>query len=468
MNVLIIGAGKLGYRLAKFMIQENLNVTMIDKNEDVLNKINEHIDVLTIHGNGINMQILKEINIKNYDLMVAATSSDETNTVICSLAKQLGCTQTIARIRNPEYFKQLDFIKSKMGIDHIINPDLETALAIEKYLLRSYGFYSDDFASGRVQMLDFNISKTKNLINKRIMDIEGFEKLLITAISRNGKLIIPNGATTLEDNDIIHVIGERNDIQKLSEDFKFNKSLHEIKKVMILGVGNIGYYLAQNLSEYNIKTTLIEQDSEKAKMLSLKLDKTLVIQGDGTDINLLEEEKLDSMDCFIGATGFDEQNLLMALMAKQADVNQCIAKVSKPNYETIMDRLGIDVALNPIYITASNILKLVRGGKVVSVSLLLGGDGEVTEIKIDKNSAFTNIPMSQMDLPDGVIIGAIVRNGEVIIPNGESVLKQYDRIVVFSLSKDLSTLKMFFKPEKGGKLSELWRRKKSVRQYSNN
>lgn len=463
MKVLIIGAGKLGYRLAQFMIQENMDVTIIDKDDKVLERLNEHMDVLTIIANGIDIKVLREIGIEGYDLMVAATDSDETNTVICSLSKQLGCKQTIARIRNPEYMEQLDFIKKKMGIDYIINPDLETAQAIEKYLLKSYEFYTDDFVSGRVQMLDFNISKTPELVNKKIMDLQGFDDLLITAISRNGSLIIPYGATILEDGDVIHVIGKKENIRILSQRFEFEKVQGEVKRVMILGGGNIGFYLAQSLAKSKINVTLIEVNPDKAKKLSDQLDNVLVIQGDGTDIHLLEEEMLECMDCFVGATGFDEQNLLMALMAKQIGVKKSIAKVSRPNYEKVMDRLGIDVAINPIYITASNILKLVRGGRVISVSLLLGGDGEVTEIKLDRDSNFLNMPISTMNLPKGIIIGAIVRNGDVIIPKGDSILKENDRIVVFSLSEDLNTLKMFLRPQKRGIISELFGNKKSIR-----
>lgn len=463
MKVLIIGAGKLGHRLAEFMIQENIDVTIIDKNEQVLERINEHMDVLTVTANGIDIKVLREISIDSYDIMVASTDSDETNTVICSLAKQLGCMQTIARIRNPEYMEQLDFIKEKMGIDYIINPDFETAQAIEKYLLRSYEFYTDDFVSGKVQMLDFDINKTPELIDMQLKDLEGFDDLLITAISRDGTVVIPHGPTRLEHGDTIHVIGQKENIQKLSDRFGFNRAHNEVKRVMIMGGGNIGYYLADSLSKSKINVTLIEVDPKKAKDLSDKLDNVLVIQGDGTDIHLLEEEMLESMDCFVGATGFDEQNILMSLMAKQIGVKKSIAKVSRPNYEKIMDRLGIDVSINPIYIAASNILKLVRGGRVVSVSLLLGGDGEVTEIKLDENSNLIDIPLAKMKLPKGIIIGAIVRDGDVIIPNGNSILKKNDRIVVFSRTEDVSILKMFLKPQKRGILSELYSHKKSTR-----
>lgn len=468
MKVIIVGAGKLGAKLAESMVLENMDVTVIDINGKVLDRLNEHLDILTITANGIDIRVLKEINISNYDLLVAATDRDEANTVICTLAKKLGCKQTIARIRNPEYMYQLDFIKKEMGIDHIINPDLATANAIERYLMKSYNFYTGDFASGKVQMLDFNIHNNGLFVGKKIMELGGFQELLITAISRNGEIIIPNGMTELLEEDIIHIIGKSEEIEKIGhlfiEDFKNKK----IQKVMILGGGNIGYYLAESLSKSKVQVTLIEQDKEICQELSEKLNDCLIIHGDGTDIHLLEEEHISFMDAFIGATGFDEENLLMALMAKQSGVVKAIAKVSRQNYAKIIDRLNIDAAVNPVYITASNILKYIRGGKVVSVSLLLGAEGEVTEIIIDKDLPIINKSLKDLDLPKGIIIGAIVREGKVFIPKGSSVLKGNDRIIVFSLTDNLPSLKIFYKDDqKGGIFSELWNRTKGTRNHSN-
>lgn len=463
MKVMIIGAGKLGSKLAEAMVSENIDVTIIDTNSKVLERINEHMDALTVIANGIDMSVLKELDIENYDLLVASTDSDETNTVICSLAKKMGCKMTIARIRNPEYMKQLDFIKKEMGIDHIVNPDLATAQSIEKYLLKSFAFYSGDFASGKVQMVDFNIGHNESFVGKKLMDLDYFKDLVVTVIFREGSIIIPKGSTILHDNDVIHIVGKSEDIIDISTHFQSERKYKNIEKVMILGGGNVGYYLAEKLSRSKISVTLIEQSRERAKELSEKLKSVVIIHGDGTDIHLLEEEMLHTMDAFIGATGFDEQNLLMALMAKQVGVQKTIAKISRENYTKIIDRLGIDAALNPIYITTSNILKLIRGGKVVSVSLLLGGDAEVTEIILDKELPFLNKTLTELKLPHGVIIGAIIRHGHVIIPKGDSLLKANDRIVVFSLTEDVMTLKMFFKAHKGGLLNELWNRTKGIR-----
>ncbi|MCF6460315.1 Trk system potassium transporter TrkA [Clostridium sp. Cult3] len=456
MKVMIVGAGKLGYKLAELMNHEDIDVTLVDVNLKTLERISDHLDVLTVAANGIQIGALKELDIQTYDLLVAATNSDETNTLICSLAKKLKCKKTIARIRNPEFTEQLDFVKNEMGIDHIINPDLTTAMEIERYLLKSYNFYADDFAKGKVSMVDFHIGNIEGFTGKKIMELEGLEGLLITAISREGDLIIPNGSTRLMKEDVIHVIGKAKNINKLGEKLKTNMDKKHTKKVMILGGGKIGYYLAHRLESSNVSVTIVEEDKTRCHYLSEKLNHAMIIHGDGTDINLLEEEDLALQDAFVGVTGYDEQNLLMALVAKQSGVNKTIAKISRPNYVHIIDKLDIDVALNPVNITASDILRFIRGGKVVSVSLLLGGQGEVTEIIVSEDLPIVGKPISKLGLPKGIIIGAIVHDGEVIIPKGDTIIYPKDRIVVFSLTSDMPALKKMLRPSKGGILSELW------------
>lgn len=467
MKVIIVGAGKLGYKLAESMINADIDVTIIDRNDKVIDRINDHLDVLTVNANGIEIEILRELNIKTYDLLVATTDSDETNTIICSLAKRLGCKKTVARIRNPEYTEQLDFIKTELGIDYIVNPDLATSNEIARYLLKSYNFYSGDFAKGKVSMVDFNIKNMPDFAGKKIVDLDNMEDMLIAAIFRDGNIIIPHGYTELHEGDIIHVIGSSENINKLSERFHFSMDKNKIRKVMILGGGKIGYYLANRLASSNIKVSIIEQNEERCRYLSERLSNALIIHGDGTDISLLEEEGLYSMDAFIGVTDFDEQNLLMSLMAKHEGVNKIIAKISRPNYVQIIDKLGIDVALNPINIAASNILKFIRGGKVVSVSLLLGGQAEVTEIIAGNDLPIIGRPLAELDLPKGIIIGAIVHEGKVTIPSGKTVINPKDRLIIFCLSSDVQALEVFTKPKKGGLLDELWSYKKDTGNPSN-
>ncbi|MBZ2174701.1 Trk system potassium transporter TrkA [Schnuerera sp. xch1] len=457
MKVMIVGAGKLGYRLAEAMNNENIDVTLMDINPNTLERINDHLDVLTVEANGIQIAILKEFNIETYDLIVATTDSDETNTLICTLSKKLHCKKAIARIRNPEFIEQLDFVKSELGIDHIINPDLTTAIEIERYVSKTYNFYSGDFAKGKVSMVDFHIGNDCSFIGKRIMDLKGLEGLLITAISREGELIIPNGSTKIKFGDVIYVIGKSKNINRLGQNLGINMNKKKTKKVMILGGGNIGYYLAQNLERSGISVTILEKDKNRCEYLASKLNCALIIHGDGTDIDLLQEEDLASYDTFIGATGYDEQNLLMALVAKNSGINKAIAKISRHNYVHVVDKLDVDVALNPVNITVSNVLKYIRGGRVVSVSLLLGGEGEVTEIIASENSPIIGKPLYKLGLPKGIIIGAIVHKEDVIIPDGNSVIHEDDRIIIFSLVSDLPILNKLTQPaKKGGIFNELW------------
>ena len=466
MKLMIVGAGKLGVKLAEAMTVENMDVTLVDSDAKVIENINEHLDVLTVVASGISITMLKEMNIEEYDIIVACTENDETNAVICTFAKKLGCNQTIARIRNPEYTEQLTFVRHELGIDLIMNPDLATATSISKYLLKNVMFYSGDFADGRVKMIDFKCSYKSTFVGKKLFELEDFDKLIITAISRQGTLIIPNGNTEIAADDVVHIIGKEEDLVKLSKNHKLISPDTHVDNVMIIGGGNVGYYLAKELSKARVGVTLIEQDRTRALKLAETLDHVLIIHGDGTDVNILEEENIDQMDAFIGSTGYDEQNLLMALMAKQYGVKKCIAKVSRRNYTKIIDKLDIDAALNPVNITASNILKFVRGGKVLSVSLLLGGDGEVTEIIATPDMPYLGKPLKDLHLPKGLIIGAIVHKGEVIIPKGTSIIRPNDRIVVFSLAEDTENLRKLFIPGKRGLFSELWNRDKGARDYT--
>lgn len=455
MKSLIIGAGKLGNKLAESMVTEDIDVTVMDKNSERINRLSEQVDCLTIVANGMDIGCLKELGIETYDYIITCTGSDETNTLICTIAKKLGCKTTIARIRNPEYKEQLDFLKEELGIDIIINPDLATANVIETYLMKSYSFYSGDFADGRIQMLDFNIGVSDEFVGKRLKDLKNFEDMLIAAISRDGEIIIPYGDTELLRWDTIYVIGKADDISNLGNILKDNEQRQKVERVMIMGGSNIAVYLSSSLQRLGVAVTIVELEKKRCQELTKVLDGVLIINGDGTDIHLLEEENLDKMDAFIGLTGFDEQNVLMALLAKHMGVPKVVGKVSRPNYNKIIDKLGIDAAFNPIHVTVSDILKVVRGGKVVSVSLLIGGDGEVTELVVGKGTSIVNKPLNDLQLPYGIIIGAIVHDDEVIIPNGETVIYEGDRIIVFCLTDDLPTLRSLIRPSKGNMLKDI-------------
>lgn len=422
----------------------------MDNNPEVLDRLKDHMDVLTVHANGARTDILEEMNIDTYDLTIAVTSNDETNILISSMSKKMGSKRSIARIRNPEYASQLDFVKKNYNIDHVINPEQATANEMLRYLMESYTFYFDDYAKGKVSVVNFNIKSLSKFVNKSISELDYLDNLVIAAISRNGDIIIPHGDTVLQENDTIYVVGQRDKIQGLAKVLKSSIDNKNIRKVMILGGSKIGYYLAKSLTKRGVSVKVIESDLQRCRQLSEQLpDNALIIHGEGTDIDLLEEEDLAEMDAFIGTTGFDEENLFMSLRAKQLNLSKVIAKISRQSYIHIIEKLGIDMAINPVNITASDILKYIRGGRVVAVSLLLDGQAEVMEIIADKNLPIIDKPLKSLKLPQGIIIGAIVHKGKVVIPHGESTVQAGDRIVVFSLLSKVPKLEAFFKLKDG-------------------
>jgi len=450
MKVMIIGAGKLGTKLATAMLNGEIEITIIDNNADVIETTKNHLDVLTVNANGAVKGVLEELKINTYKMAIAVTDNDDTNILISSMAKKLGCNYTIARIRNPEYANQLAFLKKIYKIDRIVNPELATANEISRYLMGSTPFYFGDYAQGKISLVNFNIKNSAHFVGKQLSDISQIDRLLIVAISRNGDTIIPNGATVLEENDTLYVIGQRDKVADIAKELSAIRAKKQIKKVMILGGGKIGFYLADKLTKNGMSVKIIEADRNRCKVLAETLHhNALVIHGNGTDINLLEEENLADMDAFIGTTGFDEENLFMSLRAKQLGVRKVVAKISRQSYVHIIEKLGIDLAINPVNITASEILKHIRGGHVVSVSLLLDGQAEITEIIAAENLRVLNTPIKDIEIPQGVIIGAIVHKDEVIIPQGDSVIRTGDRLVIFSLLSEVPALETFFRLKEG-------------------
>lgn len=463
MKIMIIGAGKLGYRLAETMMNEQIDITLVDTNQKTIERVQDHLDVLAIMGNGLDMATLKDLSIETYDMLIAVTGVDEANTIICSIAKKLGVRRTIARIRNPEYIRQKDYLTEDMGIDHIVNPDLATAHEIMRFLMKGYHFHTGDFAKGKVTMMDIKIGQIPDLIGKKIMDIENFDGLLITAIKREGVILIPHGSTVLQAEDLLYILGKTHRLNEFVKRFKLCLDVKPVKDIMIFGGGNIGFYLAHDLVRQNVNVVIVEQNRDRCYYLSNKLPEAVIIHGDGTDLQLLEEESLAQMDAFVGATGFDEQNLLMAIMAKQEGVDKTIAKISRSSYVNLIDKLSIDFSLNPIDITVSEILKFVRGGLIVSVTMLLERQAEVVEVIINENLACVDEKIKDLKLPKGIIIGAILHNHQVVIPNGDTVIHAGDRLVIFSLNSSVEALQQFIRPNDGGLLRELWNRTKGPR-----
>lgn len=444
MKVLIAGAGKLGIKLAQTLVAENCDVTVLDSDEKVIDYVNNTLDVLTVNENALNFEVLKELEIETYDLLLATTNSDEANVLMSTIAKKMGVDKVITRVRNPEYNNQIQLIREELGIDYVINPDFATAVAIEKYLLKKYMLLSDEFAGGKVKLVDFNIGNDETFVGKRLMDLKGFDGMLVAAVSRNGKTIIPNGATELEEKDVIMIVGDSKTIERFDADHSGINKHRSVKKVMIVGGGKLGLYLGKLLRQEKIETTIIENSKERCLKLMELLPDTIIINADGTDFNVLEEEMLKQYDAFVCATGIDETNLLMALAVKQFGLYKSVAKISRQNYKKILDRLEIDAAFNSAYITANDIIKTIRGTGAVTVNLMNDGETEFSEILLKKGVPVLDRPIKDLGLPKGVLVTSVVRGNEVLIPKGNDVLKENDRIVLLTTNKLAASVKSYF------------------------
>ncbi|MDD2190355.1 MAG: Trk system potassium transporter TrkA [Eubacteriales bacterium] len=451
MKIAIAGAGKLGIKITEALLGGDHSITIIDKNEALLQKISSQFDLMTVAGNAKQISLLEDIGIDTYDYLIAATNSDEKNIVICTFAKTLGCKKVIARVRDPEHMNQLDFIKDTMSIDYIVNPDLSITMEIYKFLIEKYTLSNGIFSSGKIALIEFNTEKMPDVIGKNVYYVnESLGNMHVVSISRNGKVIIPKKTTEILKDDFLYVVGEKDRVLRLNERVHDKDKYTHLQKVMILGGGKTGLYLAQKLSEYGIAVKVIERDKTRCQYLSKHLNDVLILHGDATDIALLEEENIGEMDAVVTATGFDEENLLLALMAKKRGVEDVIAKVSRESYATLIESMGIDMALNPLDMTASHILRFIQGSKRVLSSQLIQGQAEMIEIRADDHMRLSNRPISQIGLPDGVVIAAIHRGTDVIIPNGDTEIKKDDRVIIISLLSEVPELEKLIKPGRMG------------------
>lgn len=451
MKIAIAGAGKLGVKITEALLGGDHSVTLIDKNEALLQRLSSQLDLMTVTGNAKQISLLKNMDIDTYDYLLAVTNSDEKNIIICTFAKKLGCSKVIARVRDPEHMNQLDFIKDTMHIDYIVNPDFSITTEIYKYLVEKYTLSNGIFSSGKAAIIEFISDKLPELIGKPITettDILG--NMLVIAISRNGKVIIPDGDTVIMEEDSLYVIGEKEPILELNSMVHEKGKYTDLQRVMIIGGGKTGLYLAQRLSEFGISVKIIETDKARCQYLSGKLNDVLILHGDATDVNLLEEENIDEMDAFVTTTGYDEENLLLALMAKQRGIEDVIAKVSRESYSALIESMGIDMALNPLDMTASHILRFIQGSKRIISSQLIQGQAEIIEVVADEHMRLIDRPIKSLDLPEDVIIAAIHRGTQLIIPNGSTIIEEDDRVIIIFLLADVSDIEKVLRSERTG------------------
>lgn len=446
MKILIIGDGKVGHNLAENLSKEDNDITVIDKNIEVLRKSDESLDVMCIKGNGVSAKTLMKAGVKGVDLLIAAASSDEMNMVCCLTAKKLGAVRTIARIRDPEYANELSLLKEELGLNMVINPEQAAANEVARLLRFPSAINIETFAKGRVELIEIKVTDDVPIIGMKLKDIPDkiSTSILIGVVVRGDDVIIPYGDFTIKKNDIIYIIG------KPSSVFDFCKAIgkctQKIKNVMLVGGGRIAYYLTKHLIGMGMKVKIIESDKDRCMELAEMLPDTLIIHGDGTDEELLQSENVSDMGGFVAMTGKDEENFMSSLLAMQNGVQKVIPKINRENYINIVKNLGIDSVISPKLVTLKQILRYVRGLKnargntIETLYRIVNGKAEIAEFIVRETDYFLDVPLKKLKLIKDVIIAAIVRKNNIIIPHGEDVISKGDRVIVITKNKNISDL----------------------------
>ncbi len=448
MRIILIGAGKVGYTIAERLTAEEHDVVVIDKEEEVIDRCMNSLDVLCIKGNGANAKILLDAGVERSNIVIATTASDETNMLACLISKRLGTQYTIARIRDPEFNESQTLLQNVLGIDVAINPERSTALEISRLLRYPFAGSIESFARGQVEMVEFKAQATDAIVGVAIKDLSGqipnLPKVLYSIIERGGSVFIPGGDFVIRPGDKVFVTG---DMITITEYFRFlSRNKQKIRSVMLLGGGRISYYLARFIVPLGVHVTLFELNHAKARVLSETLPKVDVILGDGTNQDLLEEQGLPQMDAFVSLSNRDEENLMTGMYAARRGVPKVIAKNSRMTYMEILNDLGLDSVISPQNITSSTILRYVRardntnGTMIERLYRLLDGKAEAIEFIARKGDAYIGIPLKDLTMRKGTIVAIIVRQNKVIIPFGNDHLDVDDHVVIISRESGISDL----------------------------
>lgn len=448
MKIIIAGAGEVGFHLAKLLSYESQEITLIDTKKDNLTYADNHLDIKVLKGDATSIAILNEAKVKQSDLVIAVTASETTNITVCVLAKQLGAKRTIARISNTEFIQHKDLVGfTELGIDELISP--ESLAASEINLLLSQSAFNDsyEFEGGALTMVGLSLSRTASFVGKTVREAaQLFHEIHFVpiAIQRFGTqyTIIPRGDTQFKEGDNVVFItseGGGDELCKMT-----GKSNAEIKSVMILGGSKIGYKTSRDLSGSGFNIKLIEKEKDRAFDLADELDKVLVINGDGRNVDLLDEENIGDMDAFISVTGNSETNIMSCLVAKSKGVKKTIALVENMDYFELSQSIGIDTLINKKLLAANSIFRYIRKGEVVAMTKLNNMNAELLEFAVKPTSKINNRVIRTLDFPRSAIIGGIIRDGKGLIALGDFTIKTGDRVVVCCLPRSIKTVESFF------------------------
>lgn len=443
MKFVVVGAGEVGFHIAQKLSSENKDVTVIDKNPDTLRRITEHLDVQVIEGSGCDPNILKEAGLEEVDTFLAVTDSDETNLIACFFANLIAPdVKKLARIRNEAYTHfSPGLLEHHLRIDKIINPDREVVTTIERFIIFPDAEDVSEFADGKIQLIGFRVSEEspiKDMTLATIRQQHSELRFVVGAIFRNETLIVPKGGDTIKAGDFIYIVCEKKFIRQVFKLFGCHGDIP--RNLLIIGGGKMGFLTARQLESRDLHIRILERDRKRCDFLSENLNRTVVIHGDGTDQQILEEENISRMDLVLALTGDEETNILCSLLAKRLGSRRIVTRISKFSYMPIVYAIGLTHIVNPRLSAINSILQYVRQGKILSAVTLRGEEAEVLEVEALENSDLVGQPLKDIKFPKGALILAVIRSKEIVIPTGTTVIHPNDHVIILAERKAISHL----------------------------
>ncbi len=435
LSIIITGCGKVGTTLVDKLSEAGHNITVIDSDPQVVQQVAGTYDVLGITGNGASYSVQLEAGIENCDLMIAVTESDELNLLCCSMAKKMGNCASVARVRNPDYAEELSYIREQLGISLIINPELATAKEIARLLRLPSALEIDSFAKGHVELVKFRLPEGNMLCGRHVYETKDIANdMLFCGVERGESLLIPGGSYVFREGDAVSFIATPIVTHRFFK--KIGLDVRQVKNCMIIGGSKTGYYIAKELEDINIDVKILERDAAHCGELAMKLPKALILNGDGSDTKLLEEEGLAETESFIPLTGIDEENVLLTLYARKFSKAKVITKINRTDFKPITDNMDLGTVIYPQYMTTEAIATYVRGmqntigSNIETLYNIFDNRAEALEFKIEQGSRVCGKKLMDLTLKDNLLVACINRNGKIIIPNGHDEILPGDRVIM--------------------------------------
>lgn len=436
LKIIIVGCGKVGANLVDQLSKEGHNITVIDKKAEKIQDITNTYDVMGLVGNGASYSTQMEAGIEETDLIIAVTDSDELNLLCCTVAKRVGKCAAIARVRTPDYSEETGYLREQLGLALIINPELEAAREVARILYLPTALEVNSFAHGQAELVKFKVPEG-NLLNGLSLAYLGkniTNDILICAVERNGEVYMPNGDFVLHSGDVVSFVSERH----IARDFlkQIGLATRQVKDTMIIGASKAAYYLAKELLNMGISVKIIEKEKENCESLSVKLPKAIIINGDGTDPDILKEEGIETVQSFIPLTGIDEENIMLTLYAKQVSKAKVVTKINRVNYKQVINNLDLGSLVYPKYITSEAIIAYVRakknsmGSNIETLYHMFDSRVEAIEFIVEENSKVSGVPIKDLKLKKDVLISFINHNGHIIIPTGNDEIEDGDTVMI--------------------------------------